>query len=71
MYGFDLFEDRSPFDIIVDNGQLIPEATVSAAREGIARFDLVLRQCIDFHAGRRDRLAAEHAPFIVRCGASV
>jgi cytidylate kinase len=49
--GFDLFNDRSKYDIILNNTALIPEATDQAAQAGIARFAPVVlaatRYCMD------------------------
>lgn len=33
-WNFDLFSDRSPFNLIIDASHLIPEATIPAARRG-------------------------------------
>lgn len=49
--GFDLFRDRSKYDIVLNNTALIPEATDQAAQAGIATFAPVVmaatRYCID------------------------
>ncbi len=37
-HGFDLFEDREKYDLILDNSLLIPEPTVEASTAGISQF---------------------------------
>jgi cytidylate kinase len=48
LLGVDIRYDRSPFDLVLDNSALIPEATVAAARRGIKTFhDLLVRAIVD------------------------
>ena len=49
--GFDLFSDRHRYDVVLDNGRLIPDATEKSAQKGIATFAPILlattQHCID------------------------
>jgi cytidylate kinase len=38
LYGFDLYTDRSPFELVADNSSYLPVATADAARAGVAAF---------------------------------
>lgn len=45
-HGFDLFTDRSPFDLILDNSSLIPTPTIESAQRGIATFHMEMIEAI-------------------------
>jgi cytidylate kinase len=45
-HGIDLFEDRSCFDVVIDNSHLITEPTRGAADRGIAELHPVLVACV-------------------------
>jgi cytidylate kinase len=48
LLGVDIRYDRSPFDLVLDNSAMIPEATVASARRGIRKFhDLLVRAIAD------------------------
>ena len=38
LYGFDLYTDRTPFELVADNSSYLPVATADAARTGVAAF---------------------------------
>jgi len=46
--GFDLFTDKSRYDAIICNTDLIPNATDSSARQGITSFSPVVHDVADF-----------------------
>ncbi len=46
--GFDLFTDRHRYDVIVDNTQLIPEATEASAKTGIKIFSPVVLAAVKY-----------------------
>ncbi len=45
-YGFDLFVDRGPFGLILDNSHLMTEPSVVCSQKGIEIFQRVLMACI-------------------------
>lgn len=68
-HGFDLFTDRSPFDLILNNSSLIPRPTVECAQRGIATFhseiveairDLPAREPRDVRTLSEELLGARH-----------
>lgn len=67
LYGFDIFSDRDPFDIIINNERLIPAATIAAADAGIRRITPVVAQCVETVMGLRPSVDEASAPFVVRC----
>lgn len=42
LYGFDLYTDRSPFNLVLDNGPLMPSPSCDAAIRGVALFHVQL-----------------------------
>jgi cytidylate kinase len=46
IHQFDLFTDRAPFDVVVDNSHFIQTPTIAASDAGIERFQPVLRDAI-------------------------
>jgi cytidylate kinase len=51
--GVYLSPDPNIFDLVLDNSDLIPEATVACAHEGIRTLQPVLLRCIDYLGGAR------------------
>ncbi len=50
--GIDLYEDRSCFDLIIDNSHLISAPTLAAAETGIERMHQVLVACLNLRLWR-------------------
>lgn len=48
---FDLFEDHEAFDVVLDNSELIPEATFECAVAGIATFAPIVQRAFEFCVG--------------------
>ena len=45
---FDLFTDRSRYNVILDNSRLIPEATTEVAQRGIATFAPIVLEAVKY-----------------------
>lgn len=64
-YGFDILNDRTPFDAILDNTELIPTATIAASDLGISRFAPVVRDaCVAWQSA--DHRSARQCEFAHR-----
>lgn len=51
LHGFDLFTDHAIFDIVLDNSEVIPVASLAAAAIGISAFAPVVLAAVVEHAG--------------------
>lgn len=67
-YGFDLGTDRHPFDVIVENSSLIPEATIECSDAGIEQFEPIVASAAESWlrgGGETSQLAsASHQSFV-------
>jgi cytidylate kinase len=58
-YGFDIFRDRAPFDIILENSHLMTEPSERASRRGIRVFQPILERAVWRHRqGRNETLSS-------------
>lgn len=55
LYGFDLFTDHEIFDLVLDNSQYIPRATIPDSDKGISSFGEVLAKLLLAHLSSSQR----------------